>query len=55
MQRVKRIVVGVTLCMVVEAVTVGCEKEGPAEKAGKNADEALDAAKIKNNELTGEL
>jgi hypothetical protein len=31
---------------------VGCEKEGPAEKAGKTVDQALDSVKEKAEEAT---
>ena len=31
---------------------MGCEKEGPAEKAGKKLDQAFDAAKDKVKEVT---
>jgi len=33
-------------------VTIGCEKEGPAEKAGKKMDEAFDSAKKSFKKLT---
>lgn len=33
------------LCSFVAVVTIGCEKEGPMEKAGKSVDEAVDSAK----------
>ena len=54
MQWFKPIVAGVVLCAIVGVVAVGCEKEGPAEKAGKKVDEALDAAKKEINKLTDE-
>lgn len=31
---------------------IGCEREGAAEKAGKNIDETLDTAKEKINDAT---
>ena len=31
---------------------IGCEKEGPAEKAGKKMDQAFDSAKKKVEEAT---
>ncbi len=34
------------------AVSVGCSKEGEAEKAGKQVDKAMDSAKDKFKELT---
>jgi hypothetical protein len=40
-----------TLCLVallgslVATVNIGCEKEGPAEKAGKKLDEVMDSVK----------
>lgn len=54
MQCLKTIVVGVVLCAMVGVVTISCEKEGPAEKAGKKVDEALDAAKKEIKKLTDE-
>lgn len=33
-------------------VAIGCEKEGPAEKAGKQLDEAMEGAKDKLDEAT---
>ena len=33
------------LCSFVAMATIGCEKEGPMEKAGKKVDEAVDSAK----------
>ena len=35
----------VILCTLTAALLVGCEKEGPAEKAGHEVDEAVDEAK----------
>ncbi len=37
-------------CLLVSAVA--CEKEGPAEKAGKEVDRAFDNAKQKLNDVT---
>lgn len=39
----KMIVIGCLLALMVPAI--GCEKEGPAEKAGKQIDEMVDDAK----------
>lgn len=49
---VKKIaVIGLALgCLLVTAVA--CEKEGTAEKAGKEIDRALDSAKQKLNDAT---
>ena len=49
---VKRIlVVGLALsCLLISAVA--CEKEGSAEKAGKEIDRALDSAKKKLDDAT---
>ena len=42
------------LCMIAFCAVglIGCEKEGPAEKAGKKIDQAFDAAKKKVEEAT---
>ena len=37
-------------CLLISAVA--CEKEGPAEKAGKEVDRAFDSAKQKLNDAT---
>ena len=37
-------------CLMISAVA--CEKEGPAEKAGKEVDRAYDSAKQKLNDAT---
>ena len=52
MNRLKSIVVCMSLATLVAFTTVGCEKEGPAEKAGKKADEALESAKKTFKEMT---
>ena len=39
----------VIICLLVSAVA--CEKEGPAEKAGKEGDRAFDSAKKKLNDV----
>jgi len=43
-----------TLCIIAffTFAFVGCKKEGPAEKAGKKLDQALDSAKKKAEEAT---
>jgi len=45
------------LCMIVVATLLvagvyGCKKEGPAERAGKNIDNALESAKEKLDDNT---
>ena len=47
----KILLVGLALCSLLFA-TVACEKEGNAEKAGKEIDRAFDSAKKKLNETT---
>lgn len=54
MQWFKTIVAGVVLCAVIGVFAVGCEKEGPMEKAGKKVDEALDSAKKEVKKMTDE-
>ena len=52
MRLVRRTIV---VCFVIAFFAVGltaCEKEGPAEKAGKKIDQAFDAAKEKVHEAT---
>ena len=47
----KFLVLGFVLsCLLISAVA--CEKEGPAEKAGKEVDRAFDSAKKKLNDVT---
>ena len=50
------LVKSIAVCMVVSALvaftSVGCEKEGPAEKAGKKMDESLDSAKKSFKKMT---
>lgn len=45
MRHLKMILVLGVLCSFVAVATIGCEKEGPMEKAGKKVDEAVDSAK----------
>ena len=52
MRQIKTILVCSLLCAFVAMVTIGCEKEGPAEKAGKKMDEAFDSAKKSFKKLT---
>jgi len=47
----KKILILLTLALFV-AMQAGCEKEGTAEKAGKEVDKAYDAAKDKFKEVT---
>ncbi|MFC1845453.1 hypothetical protein ACFLZ5_11805 [Thermodesulfobacteriota bacterium] len=47
----KKILILMTLALFV-ALQTGCEKEGTAEKAGKEVDKAYDAAKDKFKEVT---
>ena len=47
----KILVIGIAIsCLMIS--TVACEKEGNAEKAGKEVDRAFDSAKQKINEAT---
>ena len=47
----KVLVIGLAIsCLLISAVA--CEKEGTAEKAGKEVDRALDSAKQKLDEAT---
>jgi hypothetical protein len=51
MELKKILVIGLALsCLLVSSVA--CEKEGTAEKAGKEVDKAYDSAKQKLNEAT---
>jgi hypothetical protein len=52
MNLLKRTAVGMILLTLIGFTTVGCEKEGPAEKAGKKMDEALDSAKGSIKKMT---
>jgi len=45
MKNLKIILLLGVLCSFVAVTTIGCEKEGPMEKAGKSVDEAVDSAK----------
>jgi hypothetical protein len=48
-QRMIRVLVSALLVLGGALVGVGCEREGPVEKAGKKVDETLEAAKDKLN------
>ncbi len=50
----KGILVGCVLCAFLGLAAAGCEKEGPAEKAGKKMDEALDSAKKTLKKFSGD-
>ena len=51
MKFIKLLLVGIVLsCLLI--ATVACEKEGTAEKAGKEIDRAFDSAKKKLDETT---
>jgi len=52
LRQLKIILVCSLLCACAAMVTMGCEKEGPAEKAGKKMDEAFDSAKKTFKKLT---
>lgn len=45
MKKIKMILLFSLLCSFLAIATIGCEKEGPMEKAGKSVDEAVDSAK----------
>lgn len=45
MKNFKMIVLMSVLCSFFALATLGCEKEGAMEKAGKKVDEAVDSAK----------
>ena len=45
MKSLKTIILLGLVCAFTAAVTIGCEKEGPMEKAGKTVDKAVDDAK----------
>lgn len=47
-----RVVVLFVLAISLAAGTYGCKKEGPAERAGKEFDRALEKAKDKIDEAT---
>ena len=51
MKVIRIFLVGLAVCMLLTA-GLGCEKEGTAEKAGKEIDRALDSAKDKFKEAT---
>jgi len=48
-QRMIRVLVSALLVMGGALMGVGCEREGPVEKAGKQVDQAIDGAKDKLN------
>jgi len=52
MSRLKTIVLCSILFSFLAMAIIGCEKEGPAEKAGKKMDEAFDSAKKSFKKLT---
>ena len=54
MKTLKMILAAALLCAFVGFTTAGCEKEGPAEKAGKKIDEAMDSARKTFKKLTDE-
>jgi len=54
MKILKTVLIGGILCAMLGFVAVGCEKEGPTEKAGKKVDEALDSAKKAFKKMTDE-
>ena len=45
LKKVKAILLVGILCAFFTTVTIGCQNEGPAEKAGKKMDEVVDSAK----------
>jgi hypothetical protein len=45
MKNLKVILILGVLCSFAAVATIGCEKEGAMEKAGKKVDEAVDSAK----------
>ena len=51
MKLIKILLVGLALSSLL-ITAVACEKEGTAEKAGKEVDKAFDSAKQKLNETT---
>jgi hypothetical protein len=52
MKTLKMVLIGCILCSVLGFTTIGCEKEGPAEKVGKKVDKAIDSAKKTFKEMT---
>jgi len=48
-QKMNRVVASALLVLGVTLVGVGCEREGTVEKAGKQVDKAVEAAKDKLN------
>jgi len=52
MKTLKMMLIGCLLFSLLGFTIVGCEKEGPAEKAGKKVDKAIDSAKESFKELT---
>jgi len=51
MKFTKILLIGIAACCLFVA-TVACEKEGTAEKAGKEIDRAMDSAKQKLDDAT---
>ncbi|MGD8701868.1 MAG: hypothetical protein PVG51_09215 [Desulfosarcina sp.] len=45
MKRFKWLLVAGAVCGLICLTAMGCEKEGPAEKAGKKVDEMVDSAR----------
>jgi len=54
METRKTVLMGCILAAVLGFAVIGCEKEGPAEKAGQKVDEALDSAQKALKKLTDE-
>ncbi|WP_319524089.1 hypothetical protein [uncultured Desulfosarcina sp.] len=52
MKTLKMVLVGCLLCSLLGFTFAGCEKEGPAEKAGKKMDKAIDSAKKTFKDMT---
>ena len=54
MKLFKWVLFGSVVCGLVWLTAIGCEKEGPAEKAGKKIDEMVDSAKKEIKRMTDE-
>ena len=52
MKMLRTLLMGALFFGLVGLVTVSCEKEGPAEKAGKKVDETLESAKKALKKMT---
>jgi hypothetical protein len=52
MKTLKMVLIGCILCSLLGFTAIGCEKEGPGEKAGKKVDKAIDSAKKAFKDLT---